>query len=108
MNTAHALPLDIVVEESTSASAASWRVEVLRPSRHVRLQRPSRRPRATRDGPDYRVRALALWPRLDAEKLRRTRGDVMRIARLVERRTSCSIETIVGMLMREAESANEG
>jgi hypothetical protein len=56
------------------------------------IQRPAK--------PDYRARALALWPRLDGKKLRRTRGEVARIARLVERRTALPFETIVGMLTR--------
>lgn len=49
---------------------------------------------------DYRTRALALWPRLDREKLRRTRGEAARIARLVERRTALPFEMILGMLRR--------
>jgi len=93
-----------------AAVTAAWRVDVLRPSRQVQVRARSRATsarrstRATRpepSAPDYRARALALWPRLDPLKLRRTRGDVMRIARLVERRTACSLETIVGMLTRE-------
>jgi hypothetical protein len=51
-------------------------------------------------GGDYRARALALWPRLDPQKLRRTGGDAPRIARLVQRRTSLPFEMIVGMLTR--------
>jgi hypothetical protein len=43
-------------------------------------------------------RALALWPRLDRRALHRCGGDPRRIARLVSRRTSLSIEMIVGML----------
>ena len=43
-------------------------------------------------------RALALWPRLDARALKRCGHDPQRIARLVARRTSLSLETIVGML----------
>ena len=58
------------------------------------------------DQPKYRKavestierRALALWPRLDGRALRRCGGDPRRIARLVSRRTSLSIEMIVGML----------
>ncbi|MEA2623209.1 MAG: hypothetical protein QOH61_2119 [Chloroflexota bacterium] len=49
---------------------------------------------------DYRRRALALWPRLDPGKLRRTRGEAARIARLVERRTALPFEMILGMLTR--------
>jgi hypothetical protein len=89
---------------------AAWRVDVLRPSRQVQIRARSRTQatrvnaqatRPKRSELDYRARALALWPRLDPQKLRRTRGDVMRIARLVERRTACSLETIIGMLRRE-------
>jgi hypothetical protein len=47
---------------------------------------------------DFRVRALAIWPGLDRQKLRRTRGDPIRIARLVEHRTRLSIEAIVSLL----------
>jgi hypothetical protein len=43
-------------------------------------------------------RALALWPRLDRRALHRCGGDPRRIARLVQRRTSLSIEMIIGML----------
>jgi hypothetical protein len=47
----------------------------------------------------YARRALALWPRLDREKLRRAKDDPRRIARLVARRTTLSVETIVLMLV---------
>jgi len=53
----------------------------------------------TVDGSPYERRALALWPRLDREKLHRTNGDPARIARLVARRTTLSFETIVLMLV---------
>ena len=53
----------------------------------------------TVDESPYERRALALWPRLDRERLRRTRGDPTRIARLVSRRTTLSVETIVLMLV---------
>jgi hypothetical protein len=53
----------------------------------------------TVDASPYERRAVALWPRLDREKLRRTRGDPVRIARLVSRRTTLSVETIVLMLL---------
>src|SRR3954449_10589467 len=85
---------------AASAPNAAWRVGVLRPSRSLTVRTRSRA--AIANVPDYRARALALWPRLDLAKLRRTKGDVLRIARLVERRTSCSLETIVGMLTRES------
>jgi hypothetical protein len=88
-------------EAPATAATAAWRVEILRPSRQITVRTRSLVAGTAPSEPDYRARALALWPRLDAVKLRRTRGDVMRIARLVERRTSCSLETIVGMLMRE-------
>jgi hypothetical protein len=44
-------------------------------------------------------RALDLWPRLDRRALHRVRHDPTRIARLVARRTSLSVETIVQMLV---------
>ena len=47
---------------------------------------------------DYRARALAIWPGLDRDKLRRTQGDPLRIARLVEHRTRLPVEAIVGLL----------
>ena len=47
---------------------------------------------------DVRKRALALWPGLDRRKLSRTGGRPRRVARLVERRTSLTLETILGML----------
>ncbi len=47
---------------------------------------------------DVRSRALAIWPGLDRTKLTRTCGDPHRVARLVERRTTLSRETILGML----------
>jgi hypothetical protein len=43
-------------------------------------------------------RALALWPRLSARRIRRCDGDPWRIAKLVSQRTSLPLETIVGML----------
>lgn len=48
--------------------------------------------------PTIERRALALWPRLDEKALRRCRHDPVRIARLVARRTTLPLETIVGML----------
>jgi hypothetical protein len=47
---------------------------------------------------DFRARALAIWPGLDRQKLWRTRGDPVRIARLVEHRTRLPIEAIVSLL----------
>lgn len=49
---------------------------------------------------DYVARALELWPRLDREKVRRTRGNPRRLARLVERRTGESFDVILSMLDR--------
>jgi hypothetical protein len=57
---------------------------------------------------DFRARALAIWPGIDAQKLRRTQGDPLRIARLVERRTRLPIESIVSLLTgRPVEGAAE-
>ena len=47
---------------------------------------------------DVRRQALALWPGLDRRKLSRTGGRPRRVARLVERRTPLTLETILGML----------
>ena len=47
---------------------------------------------------DVRGRALFLWPGLDRRKLSRTGGRPLRVARLVERRTSLTLDTILGML----------
>jgi hypothetical protein len=47
-----------------------------------------------------RREALLLWPRLDPDRLARTRGDPWRIARLVARRTPRSLDEIVAMLTR--------
>lgn len=53
---------------------------------------------------DSRLRALAIWPRLDASKLARTCGEPERVARLVERRTSLSRKAIVQLLGGGSES----
>jgi hypothetical protein len=45
-----------------------------------------------------RQQALLLWPRLDPDRLARTRGDPWRIARLVAQRTPRSLDEIVEML----------
>jgi hypothetical protein len=52
-------------------------------------------------------RALALWPRLDVAALRRCRHDPRRIALLVSRRTSLSIDVITRMLTMPMVSAEE-
>jgi hypothetical protein len=49
-----------------------------------------------------RQQALLLWPRLDPDRLARTRGDPWRIARLVARRTPRSLDEIVAMLTSSA------
>jgi hypothetical protein len=54
---------------------------------------------------DFRARALAIWPGIDRQKLRRTQGDPLRIARLVERRTRLPIEAIVSLLTGQAVDA---
>ncbi len=48
---------------------------------------------------DYRQRARILWPRLDPERLRRTRGDPLRILHLVEARSALPREVLLAMLL---------
>ena len=48
--------------------------------------------------PDYCGRALALWPRLERDRLARVRHDPHRVAALVSRRTALSLATIVELL----------
>jgi hypothetical protein len=50
---------------------------------------------------------MALWPRLDPRALRRCRNDPRRIARLVARRTSLSVESILVMLLPPVVAAEE-
>lgn len=57
--------------------------------------------------PPLHRRALALWPRLDARALRRCGHDPRRIALLVSRRTSLSVEAITVMLLTPVVSAQE-
>lgn len=52
-------------------------------------------------------RALAHWPRLDRARLRRAGGDPVRIARLVERRSTLSREEIVAIIVGGAPAAGE-
>lgn len=47
----------------------------------------------------YYERALAIWPRLDRRALTRVACDPHRIARVVARRTSLSIEAILALIM---------
>ena len=51
------------------------------------------------EAPRYLDKARATWPRLDPVKLRRTRGDPRRIARLVARRTALPAEVILLILL---------
>jgi hypothetical protein len=48
---------------------------------------------------DYRERARLLWPRLDSTRLRRTKGDPLRILRLVEMRSSLPRDVLLKMLV---------
>lgn len=57
------------------------------------------------DTAQLKTRALMLWPGLDRARLGATGGDPLRIARLVARRTSLPIETILAMLGVRALSA---
>jgi hypothetical protein len=50
------------------------------------------------EGPDYGIRALALWPRLDVHRLARVRHDRNRVAALVSRRTTLSYVAILELL----------
>lgn len=65
-----------------------------------------RPPAAGTSACDVRGRALAMWPGLDRRKLTRTRGDLQRVARLVERRTALPRESILRIL-RAGEAAAE-
>lgn len=56
-------------------------------------------------GGDIRSRALAMWPGLDRKKLTRTCGDPTRVARLVERRTALSRESILSILEGRASGS---
>ena len=60
--------------------------------------RTNRSTPADPSGVDVRRRALLLWPGLDRRKLSRTGGHPRRVARLVERRTSLTLDVILGML----------
>jgi hypothetical protein len=66
---------------------------------------PGRSPSSS--GPSLYQRALAIWPRLDTRALRRCRHDPRRVARLVSRRTSLPIETILAMLTMPRVSDEE-
>lgn len=66
------------------------------------IREPS--PSAARSLPRYSARALALWPGLDRARLLRTKGDPVRIAALVTRRTVLSSEHVIAVLTRDPES----
>jgi hypothetical protein len=48
--------------------------------------------------PDYCSRALALWPRLERQRLARVRHDPRRVAALISRRTTLSYAAILELL----------
>jgi hypothetical protein len=48
--------------------------------------------------PDYWSRALALWPRLERQRLARVRHDPRRVASLISRRTTLSHKAILELL----------
>lgn len=72
----------------------------LGPGASVRWQMGDGALRPDEAGRACRRRALLLWPRLDAARLARTRGDPWRIARLVAGRTPWPLEDIVAMVTR--------
>ena len=55
----------------------------------------------------YDRRALAMWPRLDRSALRHCRHDPRRIAALVSRRTSISVESILTILVTHRSLATQ-
>jgi hypothetical protein len=57
--------------------------------------------------PDYCSRALALWPRLERQRLVRVRHDPHRVAALVSRRTNLDYEAILELLGAPSEAAKE-
>jgi hypothetical protein len=61
--------------------------------------------------PDYYVRALALWPRLEPPRLEHVRHDPNLMAVRISRRTTLSMEAILALLVdchNEAESPADG
>jgi hypothetical protein len=50
----------------------------------------------------YVERALLLWPRLDRAKIRKVADNPVRIAEIVERRTSQPFDAILAMLTKQA------
>ena len=83
---------------------AAWRI-----SRSQSTSLPARMV-ATTNPPspdDLCARALALWPRLDRARLTRTKGDPVRIARLVTHRTSLTFDCILAILTKAREDRPE-
>jgi hypothetical protein len=68
-----------------------------------RLERRIKRPTSN----CYLERAMLLWPRLDRAKLRRIANDPIRIAEMVERRTSLPFDSILAMLTRQNPSLSQ-
>jgi hypothetical protein len=58
--------------------------------------------------PDYKRRALSIWPGLDRTRLGRAHDDPLRIARLAATRTSLPIETILVLLLGADEPGRSG
>jgi len=48
--------------------------------------------------PDYYLRALALWPRLEPPRPEHVRHDPNRMAARISRRTTLPVETILALL----------
>jgi len=63
-----------------------------------RLARRTAQPSST----CYLERALLLWPRLDRAKIRKVADNPVRIAEIVERRTSQPFDAILAMLTKHA------
>jgi hypothetical protein len=56
--------------------------------------------------PDYCSRALALWPRLERQRLARVRHDPRRMAALISRRTTLSYVAILELLGASSEETD--
>ena len=50
----------------------------------------------------YLERAMLLWPRLDRAKIRKVADDPVRIAEIIERRTSQPLDVILAMLTKQS------
>ena len=57
--------------------------------------------------PDYYVRALALWPRLEPPRTERIRHDPNRMAARIARRTRLSREAILALLGAAADGSTD-